>query len=143
MFINFKKLIVLIEIDTLKEQGYSSGLAGDFNAHVRNDSRGIPDNNRDINWNGKHIRHFIQTNNLSIVNRNQDRCQGLFIRITANSMSILDLVLEDNSTDKVMDLLVIDKYGDVLVRSYHAALLFNIRYPKDSNCRMLHIKRSI
>jgi len=42
-----------------------------------------------------------------------------------------------------MDLLEIDKYGDVLVRSYHAALFFNFRYPKDSNCRILPIKRSI
>ena len=118
-------------------------MTGDFNAHVGNDNRGILDNNRDINWNGKYIRYFIQTNNLSIVNRDQDRYQGVFTRITDNSMSILDLVLEDNSTDKVMDLLVIDKYGDVLVRSYDAALFLNIRYPKDSNCRILHIKRSI
>ena len=125
-------LIAMIqsEIEILKEQGYCSVLAGDFNAHVGNDGQGIPKNNRDINWNGTLIRNFIKTNKLNIVNGDQNRCKGLFTRITTNSMSILDLVLEDTSDDQVVDTLEIDEYGDVLGGSDHAALFFNVKIPK-------------
>ena len=41
------------EISTLREDGYTCSLAGDFNGHIGADSQGIPGNNRDINSNGR------------------------------------------------------------------------------------------
>ena len=100
-------------------------MAGDFNA-----SQGIPRSNKDINWNGKLVREFIHTNNLSIVNKDQNPCNG-FTRITSNSMSILDLALEDNITGHLVDKLEFDEYGEVLGGSDHAALFFSVRLPNN------------
>ena len=132
-----RELMAMIqtELDTLKEQGYCALLAGDFNAHVGNDSQGIPRNNKDIDWNGKLVREFIHTNNLSIVNKDQNRCNGGFTRITSNSMSILDLVLEDSIAGHIVDKLEIDEYGDVLGGSDHAALFFSVRLPNNQQKR--------
>jgi len=122
--------MIQTELDTLKEQGYLPLLTGDFNAHVGNDSQGIPRNNKDINWNGRLVREFIHNNNLSIVNKDPVRCTGVFTRITSNSMSILDLVLENNA-DQLVDKLEIDEYNDVLGGSDHAALFFTVRIPRN------------
>ena len=93
----------------LKSRDTSLYWQGIFNAHVGNDSQGIPRNNKDINWNGKLVREFIHTNNLSIVNKDQNRCNGGFTRITSNSMSILDLVLEDSIAGHIVDKVEIDE----------------------------------
>jgi len=74
-----RPFLIQTELDTLKEQGYCTLLAGDFNAHVGNDSQGIPRNNKDINWNGKLVREFIHTNNLSIVNKDVRKRYRLII----------------------------------------------------------------
>ena len=58
---------------------------------------------------GKLVREFIHTNNLSIVNKDQNRCIGGFTRITSNSMSILDLVLEDSIAGHIVDKVEIDE----------------------------------
>ena len=84
---------------------------------------------------GKLVREFIHTNNLSIVNKDQNRCIGGFTRITSNSMSILDLVLEDSIAGHIVDKLEIDEYGDVLGGSDHAALFFSVRLPNNQQKR--------
>ena len=122
--------MIQTELDSLKEQGYLPLLTGDFNAHVGNDSQGIPGNNKDINWNGRLVREFIHNNNLLMVNKDPVRCKGVFTRITSNSMSILDLVLENNA-DQLVEKLEIDEYNDVLGGSDHAALFLRVRIPRN------------
>ena len=104
-------------------------MAGNFNA-----SKGILRSNKDINWNGKLVREFIHTNNLSIVNKDQNRCNG-FTRITSNSMSILNLALEDNIIGHLVDKLEFDEYDKVLGGSDHTALFFSMRLPNNQQKR--------
>ena len=56
------------EFSTLREDGYTSSLVGDFNGHIGADSQGIPGNNRDINSNGRLLWNFNSSNDLRIVN---------------------------------------------------------------------------
>ena len=115
------------EITTLREDGYTCSLAGDFNGHIGADSQGIPGNNIDINSNGRLIRSFISGNDLRIVNSDAGRCKGLFTRITHNSVSALDLVLEDGTGDPLVSEMSIDTFGDILGGSDHSAIFYKLR----------------
>ena len=90
------------EITTLREDGYRCSLAGDFSGHIGADSQGIPGNSSDINSNGRLIRNFVSSNGLRTVNGGTNRCEGVFTRLTANSVSALDFVLEDDVEEKLV-----------------------------------------
>jgi len=115
------------EISTLREDGYTCSLAGDFNGHIGADSRGIPGNNRDISSNGRLVRDFVSINNLRIVNSDTKRCKGLFTRIANNSVAALDLVLEDNREDPLVTEMSIDTYGEILGGSDHSAIFYKVQ----------------
>ena len=66
------------------------------------DSQGIPRNSTDMNFNGRLIWNFVSNNGLIIVNGDSDCCEGLFTKMTANLVSALDLVLEDDLEDKLV-----------------------------------------
>ena len=115
------------EITTIREDGYTSSLAGDFNGHIRADSHGKPVNNRDINSNGRLIRNFVSSNDLRIVNKDTERCKGLFTQITHNSVSALDLVLEDDKEDFLVTEMSIDTFGKILGGSDHSAIFYKLK----------------
>ncbi len=115
------------EVTTLREDGYTCSLAGDFNGHIGADSQGIPGNSPDINTNGRLIRNFVSVNGLRIVNGDANRCEGVFTRMTANSVSALDLVIEDDREDKLVLAMSIDTYGRILGGSDHSAIFFKIK----------------
>jgi len=115
------------EITTLREDGYTCSIAGDFNGHIGADSQGIPGNNRDINSNGRLIRDFISNNDLRIVNSDVNRCKGLFTRITNNSVSALDLVLEDDKDVPLVTEMSIDTFGEILGGSDHSAIFYKLK----------------
>jgi hypothetical protein len=115
------------EISTLREDGYTCSLAGDFNGHIGADSRGIPGNNRDINSNGRLVRNFVSINNLRIVNSDTKRCKGLFTRITNNSVAALDLVLEDDREVPLVTEMSIDTFGEILGGSDHSAIFYKVQ----------------
>ena len=68
----------------------------------RADSQGIPRNSTDMNFNGRLIWNFVSNNGLIIVNGDADCCKGLFTKMTANLVSALDLILEDDLEDKLV-----------------------------------------
>ena len=115
------------EITTLREDGYTCSLAGDFNGHVGADSQVIQGNNRDINSNGRLIRNFVSSNDLRIVNRDAERCKGLFTQITHNSLSALDLVLEDDKEGFLVTEMSIDTFGKILGGSDHSAIFYKLK----------------
>ena len=115
------------EITVLREDGYTCSLVGDFNAHIGADSQGIPGNNKDINSNGRLLRGFVSGNDLRVVNSDIERCKGLFTRITQNSVSALDLVLEECANDPLVTEMSIDTFGEILGGSDHSAIFFKLR----------------
>ena len=115
------------EITTLREDGYMCSLAGDFNGHIGADSQGIPGNNIDINSNGRLIRSFISANDLRIVNSDAERCKGLFTWITHNSVSALDLVLEDDTDDLLVTEMSKETFGEILGGSDHSTIFYKLR----------------
>ena len=84
-------------------------------------------NNRDINSNGRLIRNFISSNDLRIVNSDAKRCKGLFTRITHNSVSALDLVLEDDKDDPLVTEMSIDTFGEILGGNDHSAIFYKLK----------------
>ena len=115
------------EITILREDRYTCSLAGNFKGHIGADSQGIPGNSSDINSNGRLIQNFVSDNGLRIVNGDSDRCEGLFTRMTANSVSALDLVLEDDLEDKSMLAMSIDTYGRILGGSDDSAIFLKLK----------------
>ena len=115
------------EITILREDGYTCSLAGDFNGHIGADSQGILGNGSDINSNGRLKLNFVSDNGLRIVNGDSDQCEGLFTRMTANSVSALDLVLEDDLEDKLVLAMSIDTYGRSLGGSDHSEIFFKLK----------------
>ena len=82
------------EMQIIKSDGFDCLIGGDLNGHVGNDIDGIPNNLPHVNFNGTLIRDFVSSSNLRIVNADRLRCNGVFTRVTANSISCLDYVLE-------------------------------------------------
>ena len=82
------------EMQIIKSDGFECLIGGDLNGHVGNDIDGIPNNLPHVNFNGTLIRDFGSSSNLRIVNADRLRCNGVFTRVTANSISCLDYVLE-------------------------------------------------
>ena len=87
----------------------------------------MPGNNKDINSNGRLIRNFVSKNGLRIVNGDAFRCKGLFTRMTANSVSALDLVLGDDLEDKLVPEMSIDTFGRIQGGSDHSAIFFKLK----------------
>ena len=91
------------------------------------DAQGIPGNNPDINHNGALVRDFIHYTGLNLVNSDQARCSGVFTRATLNSISCLDLVLEDDKVGELVEELFIDENNEVLGGSDHSALFVTLK----------------
>ena len=101
------------ELHSLRSDGYSCVILGDFNGHVSYDVQGIPGNNPDVNFNWGLFPDFIEQNNLKLFYADQDICNRFFTRITSNSRSCLDYVLEDDppwNLVSCMDVLQIVQY---------------------------------
>ena len=84
------------ELKTIQNEGYDVILVGDFNGHVGNDLEGVEGNKADINSNGRLLRSFVDTNNLTMLNADKQICSGIFTRSTANSVTLLDYALADD-----------------------------------------------
>ena len=118
------------EMTVLQGEGYSCVLAGDFNGHIGDDEGGVEGNLQDVNHNGRLVRDFIFPNGLSIVIADRERCEGVFTRVGANSVSLLDLVLEDKL---IVQSLVVDEECKLLGGSNHAPLIFTINIGKEQS----------
>ena len=119
--------MVSAEMGTIRNEGYECLIIGDFNGHIGCDAQGIPGNNPDINHNGALVRDFIHYTGLNLVNSDQARCSGVFTRATLNSISCLDLVLEDNKVGELVEELFIDENNEVLGGSDHSALFVTLK----------------
>ncbi|XP_023340430.1 uncharacterized protein LOC111710556 [Eurytemora carolleeae] len=119
--------MVSAEMGTIRNEGYECLIIGDFNGHIGCDAQGIPGNNPDINHNGALVRDFIHYTGLNLVNSDQARCSGVFTRATLNSISCLDLVLEDNKVGELVEELFIDENNKVLGGSDHSALFVTLK----------------
>ena len=87
--------MIQAELASLRGQGYSCVLMGDFNGHIECDAQGVAGNLPYINHNGRLARDFCSCNDLLVVNADKSRCTGIFMRVVTNSVSLLDLVAED------------------------------------------------
>ena len=87
--------MIQAELASLRGQGYSCVLMGDFNGHIGCDAQGVAGNLPYINHNGRLARDFCSCNDLLVVNADKSRCTGIFMRVVTNSVSLLDLVAED------------------------------------------------
>ena len=79
------------ELAVLQGKGYKCMILGDLNGHVGVPPLGIEGNHTRVNSNGELLLNFIGINNLTMINKDQNICQGTFTRITPNSgTTILD-----------------------------------------------------
>ena len=106
--------MITAELSLLRDDGYLCIFLGDFNGHIGNDLNGIVGNNRDINNNGTLVRNFVASNNLTVVNADAGKCEGIFTRRGLVSDSVLDLVIEDNSSSPLISSMTIDSCSKVL-----------------------------
>ena len=114
------------ELSFLRDDGYICVLMGDFNGHIGNDLYGITGNHIHINDNGRLVRNFVSDNSLTLVNADQRRCDGLFMRRGHMSNSVLDLILEDSGLGDVISSLQVDTPDKILGGSDHVGLLFEV-----------------
>ena len=83
-------------------------------------------NNPDINYNGRLIGEFVYNNDLRIVNADKDRCSGTFTRVVANSVSLLDLVIEGGGPTVLVHSMVVDELNQFLAGSDHSPLIVTL-----------------
>ena len=119
--------MIQAELVTLREQGYSCVLMGDFNGHIGCDSQGVGGNLPDVNHNGRLVRDFCARNDLCIVNADKSRCSGIFTRVVSNSVSLLDLVIEEATPGGVVHSMVVDEFNNLLGGSDHSALIVTLQ----------------
>ena len=113
------------EFQVIKADGFECLIVGDLNGHVGNDEEGISNNLPSVNFNGTLIRDFVSSSNMHIVNADESRCCGLYTRVTANSISCLDYVLENKEHNTVSSMKV-DVNSEVLGRSDHSAIFIEL-----------------
>ena len=118
--------MIKTEIETIRNDGYECIVLGDLNGHVGCDERGIPGNRPDINFNGGLIRDFVEASSMVIINADQQKCSGVFTRVTANSQTCIDYVLCDSNTTELIDNMIIDVNNETLWGSDHSAILVNV-----------------
>ena len=114
------------EIQVIKADGFECLIVGDLNGHVGNDEEGIPFNLPSVNFNGTLIRDFVSPSNMRSVNADVSRCCGLYTRVTANSISCLDYVLEENKEHNTVSSMKIDVNSEVLGGSDHSAIFIEL-----------------
>ena len=61
------------EMETIKGEGFDCVIMGDLNGHVGNDDKGIIGNSPDVNYNGRLLRDFVESNNLTMINADRNR----------------------------------------------------------------------
>ena len=83
-------------------------------------------NNPDINYNGRLIGEFVYNNDLHIVNADKDRCSGTFTRVVANSVSLLDLVIEGGGPTVLVHSMVVDELNQFLAGSNHSPFIVTL-----------------
>ena len=118
-------------MDKLQADGYDCIIVGDYNGHVGNGVDGIPGNLPGINTNGALMLEFIQLNKLKMINADQTRTNGLFTRSSGGFSTILDYALASRGADNMITRMEIDEVGDLLDGSDHAAVVLEIRLPKE------------
>ena len=79
------------EVKEAEEKGFSLLLLGDFNCKVGDDS--IAGNTTEISKGGRLLTKMTKRNKLSIVNAQQDICEGLWTRIEGMQKSVIDYVI--------------------------------------------------
>ena len=94
--------MIQAELVSLRGQGYSCVLMGDFNGHIGCDAQGVAGNLPDINHNGRLAR-------------------------VSNAVSLLDLVAEDATPGVVVHSMVVDEYNNLLGGSDHSALIVSLQ----------------
>ncbi len=65
-------------------------------------------------------------NDLCIVNADKDRCLGTFTRVVANSVSLLDLVIEGGGPTVLVHSMVVDELNQFLAGSNHSPLIVTL-----------------
>ena len=123
------------ELKILEKDGYKCAIVGDLNAHVGVPPRGIEGNREGVNYNGKKLLNFIESNNLSMINKDKQLCSGTFTRITPHSSSILDYLLVSKNMGNDVIRMGIDTDVELLSGSDHVALRFDIKIamPMENN----------
>ena len=122
--------MIKYEIETIKADGFECLIVGDLNGHVGNDNEGIPNNLPHVNYNGTLIRDFVSSSNLRIVNADRTRCNGVFTRVTANSISCLDYVLEEVKERTTVSKMTVDVNNEILGGSDHSAVFIELAASK-------------
>jgi hypothetical protein len=61
-----------------------------------------------------------------VVNADKSRCKGIFTRVVSNSVSLLDLVVEDGNPCGVVHSMVIDEFNNLLGGSDHSVLIVTV-----------------
>ena len=119
-------MMIRYEMETIKSEGFDCIILGDLNGHVGNDDRGIEGNSPDINYNGKLLRDFIDSNDLIMINADKTRCSGLFTRTNSNSATCIDYVLADSNSEELIMQMTIDSNKEVLWGSDHSSVLIEL-----------------
>ena len=114
------------EVTILKSDGYKCAIIGDLNAHVGLPPRGIEGNRPGVNHNGKKLLSFIEENELIMINKHKDICNGTFTRITPHSSAILDYVLVTQNMMNDVLRMGIDTDIEILAGSDHVAIRLDI-----------------
>ena len=115
------------ELAVLQGKGYKCMILGDLNGHVGVPPLGIEGNHTRVNSNGELLPNFIGINDLTMINKDQNICQGTFTRITPNSgTTILDYVLVSANAKQDITEMIIDEERDVLSTSDHVLVTVKI-----------------
>ena len=115
------------EIQALEREGYGCVLMGDFNGHVGCPPEGIEGNRHGINFNGHQLLNFAKENDLKILNKEKNLCEGTFTRITPTSSTILDYVLVTESVYPLIKTMKIDEGVELLAGSDHVSVRLDVR----------------
>ena len=77
---------------------------------------------QDINFKWGLIQDFVQASSMLIINADQQKCSGVFTRVTANSQTCIDYVLGDSNKADLIDNMIIDVNNETLWGSDHSAI---------------------
>ena len=97
-------------------------IIGDMNAHVGNDSMGIPENTNIISRNGTKLRDLNTRRQLTLMNAS-NKCKGLWTREDPNgTKSAIDLVLANEEMQPIIKRMTIDEEGEWKLSRYRKIL---------------------
>ena len=101
------------DIATLRDEGNSIILLGDFNGHIRVEDGGIPGGDVVTDTNGRRVINLTNNTGLTMLN-NQQNCVGKWTWMKNNSRSIIDYVLLDKKLHTKKVSMSIDDDGRTL-----------------------------